>query len=132
MRPTAGVDSADSSSSTYPSAIRSLTMLPTAIFVKLTRRAISTPVSYTHLMELGQLYRQLVPQDLIRYGLIPELVGRMPVITTLQALDADSLVKILCEPKNALVEQYKQLFDLDGVKLEFTDGALRALSLIHI
>ncbi len=79
-------------------------------------------------MELGQLYRQLVPQDLIRYGLIPELVGRMPVITTLQALDADSLVKILCEPKNALVKQYKQLFDLDGVKLEFTDGALRAIA----
>ena len=78
--------------------------------------------------EMNKLYKELVPQDLIKYGLIPELVGRMPVVATLQALDADALVKILSEPKNAILKQYKQLFDLDGVKLEFTDDALRAIA----
>lgn len=74
------------------------------------------------------LLRQIVPQDLVKYGLIPELVGRMPVITTLQALDADALVRILTEPKNAILKQYVELFRLDGVKLEFTDDALRAVA----
>ena len=77
-------------------------------------------------LEQGKLYEQLVPQDLIKYGLIPELVGRMPVITTLQPLDADALVKILSEPKNAILKQYTQLFSLDDVKLELTPDALRA------
>ncbi len=74
------------------------------------------------------LLRQIVPQDLVKYGLIPELVGRMPVITTLQALDAEALVRILTEPKNAILKQYVELFRLDGVKLEFTDDALRAVA----
>ncbi len=74
------------------------------------------------------LLRQIVPQDLVKYGLIPELVGRMPVITTLQALDADALVRILTEPKNAILKQYVQLFQLDDVQLEFTDDALRAVA----
>ncbi len=78
--------------------------------------------------EIDKLYGQLVPQDLIRYGLIPELVGRMPVMTTLHPLDVDSLVRILCEPKNAVLKQYKQLFSLDGVELDFTDGALKAVA----
>lgn len=78
--------------------------------------------------ERGQLLRQLVPQDLIKYGLIPELVGRMPVVTTLEMLDADALVRILTEPKNAVLKQYTQLFDLDGVKLEFTPDALKAVA----
>ena len=78
--------------------------------------------------ERNQLFKQLVPQDLIKYGLIPELVGRMPVVTTLEALDADALVKILCEPKNAVLKQYTQLFELDGVKLEFAPEALRAVA----
>ncbi len=77
-------------------------------------------------LEQGKLYEQLVPQDLIKYGLIPELVGRMPVITTLQPLDADALVKILSEPKNAILKQYTQLFSLDDVKLELTPDALRS------
>ncbi len=74
------------------------------------------------------LLKQVVPQDLVKYGLIPELVGRMPVITTLEALNADSLVRILTEPKNAIMKQYVQLFDLDGVTLSFTDDALRAVA----
>jgi len=74
------------------------------------------------------LLRQVVPQDLVKFGLIPELVGRMPVITTLEALDADALVRILAEPKNAILKQYSQLFELDGVELIFTDDALRAVA----
>lgn len=74
------------------------------------------------------LLEQVVPQDLVKYGLIPELVGRMPVITTLQSLDAEALVRILTEPKNAIMKQYVQLFALDGVQLEFTDDALRAVA----
>ncbi|MBQ3002750.1 MAG: ATP-dependent Clp protease ATP-binding subunit ClpX, partial [Clostridia bacterium] len=66
--------------------------------------------------------------DLVRYGIIPELVGRLPVITALHPLDEDALVRILIEPKNALVKQYKKLFALDGVELEFTEGALRAIA----
>ena len=75
-----------------------------------------------------QLLEQIVPQDLVKFGLIPELVGRMPVITTLQPLDADALVKILSEPKNALLKQYRELFALDGVTLEFEPDALKAVA----
>ena len=74
------------------------------------------------------LLKQIVPQDLVKYGLIPELVGRMPVITTLENLDAEALVRILTEPKNAILKQYVQLFELDGVELAFTDDALRAVA----
>ena len=74
------------------------------------------------------LLKQVVPQDLVKYGLIPELVGRMPVITTLEALDAEALVRILAEPKNAILKQYTQMFMLDGVELSFTDDALRAVA----
>ena len=79
-------------------------------------------------VERTQLLSKVIPQDLIKFGLIPELVGRMPVITTLQALDAGALVRILSEPKNALLKQYKQLFQLDNVELEFTENALRAVA----
>ena len=78
-------------------------------------------------MELSQLYAQVIPQDLIKYGLIPELVGRMPIVTALQALDTDALVRILVEPKNSLLKQYVRLFELDGVSLEFTQDALKAI-----
>lgn len=71
---------------------------------------------------------QAVPQDLVKYGLIPELVGRVPVITSLNGLDEDALVKILTEPKNSLVKQYKKLFALDRVELEFTKEALRSIA----
>ncbi len=74
------------------------------------------------------LLKQVVPQDLVKYGLIPELVGRMPVVTTLEALDVEALVRILAEPKNAILKQYTELFRLDDVELVFTDDALRAVA----
>lgn len=79
-------------------------------------------------IERSKLLKQLVPQDLIKFGMIPELVGRMPVITTLEQLDEKALVKILTEPKNALLKQYMQLFTLDNVALEFTPEALTAVA----
>ena len=79
-------------------------------------------------MKRSEVLRRLVPQDLVKYGLIPELVGRMPVVTTLDALDADDLVRILKEPKNAVLKQYQALFGLDHVQLAFTDDALRAVA----
>jgi ATP-dependent Clp protease ATP-binding subunit ClpX len=72
----------------------------------------------------AELLRQIIPDDLMDYGLIPELVGRLPVTVTVDPLDRDSLIKILTEPKNALVKQYQRLFAIDGVSLEFTDEAL--------
>ncbi len=79
-------------------------------------------------LEQGEMYRQVVPQDLIKFGLIPELVGRMPVITALQPLDVEALVKILSEPKNAILKQYTSLLDMDGVELVFEEEALRAIA----
>ncbi|HHV16079.1 MAG TPA: ATP-dependent protease ATP-binding subunit ClpX [Gelria sp.] len=78
--------------------------------------------------EIGEILNMILPQDLLRYGLIPEFVGRVPIIVTLEALDVDALIKILTEPKNALVKQYKKLFELDGVDLEFLDDALHAIA----
>ena len=68
------------------------------------------------------------PEDLIRFGLIPEFVGRLPVVATLEELDEDALVSILLEPKNALTKQYKKLFNIEGVDLEFRKDALRAVA----
>lgn len=68
--------------------------------------------------------RDVTPHDLVKYGLIPELVGRIPVITTLEALNEKALVRILREPKNSLIQQYQKLLDLDRVDLEFTEDAL--------
>jgi len=78
--------------------------------------------------QVGELLRQIMPQDLLKYGLIPEFIGRLPVVVTLDALDEDALVRILVEPKNALIRQYKKLFELDGVELEFTEDALREVA----
>ena len=72
--------------------------------------------------------KDVTPHDLVKYGLIPELVGRIPVITSLKALDEESLVRILREPRNSLINQYKKLFDLDKVDLEFTQEALEAVA----
>ncbi len=74
--------------------------------------------------DIGELLRQVLPQDLIKFGMIPEFVGRVPVVTAMDLLDEKSLVRILSEPKNALAKQYKKLFELDGVELEFTPEAL--------
>ena len=78
--------------------------------------------------QIGEILKEIVPQDLLRYGLIPEFVGRVPVIATLDALDEDALVRILQEPKNALTKQYRKLFMYDDVELEFTEEALTAIA----
>jgi ATP-dependent Clp protease ATP-binding subunit ClpX len=77
---------------------------------------------------IGELLHEVEPEDLIRYGLIPEFVGRLPVVATLEELDEDALIQILLEPKNALTKQYHKLFDMEGVELEFRDDALRAVA----
>ena len=77
---------------------------------------------------LSEVFQQIEPQDLIKFGLIPELIGRMPVITALAELDEAALVKILTEPKNALVKQYQKLFDMEGVQLEVKPKALHAVA----
>ena len=76
----------------------------------------------------GEMLRDLEPEDLLRYGLIPEFVGRLPVVATLEDLDEAALVEILTRPKNALVKQYQRLFDMESVKLKFSDDALRAVA----
>jgi|TARA_Y100000588_G_scaffold159469_1_gene173404 ATP-dependent Clp protease ATP-binding subunit ClpX len=77
---------------------------------------------------LGEFLRDLEPEDLIKYGLIPEFVGRMPVVATLEELDESALITILTEPKNALIKQYSKLFELEGVELEIRDDALTAVA----
>ena len=77
---------------------------------------------------VGELLKEIQPQDLLKFGIIPELVGRLPVITTLQSLDRDQMVQILTEPKNALVKQYQKLLDYDQVELEFQPEALNAVA----
>jgi len=78
--------------------------------------------------DIGKILSQIMPTDLLKYGLIPEFVGRVPIIVTLDALDEEALVRILTEPKNALVKQYQKLFELDGVTLEFKEDALIAVA----
>ena len=79
-------------------------------------------------MERDELLKHVEPEDLVKFGLIPELIGRLPVVATLSELKEDDLVRILKEPKNALVKQYKKLLELEGVELEFTDEALREIA----
>lgn len=78
--------------------------------------------------KIGETLRMIQPEDLIKYGLIPEFLGRLPVITTLDELDESSLIKILLEPKNAMIKQFKKLFEIEGVTLRFTDSALSAIA----
>ena len=78
--------------------------------------------------DLGELLKKTQPRDLLKYGLIPEFVGRLPVISTLSELDESALIQILSEPKNALVKQYQRLFEMENVTLRFTDGALVAIA----
>ncbi len=78
--------------------------------------------------DLGEILSHVMPEDLLKYGLIPEFVGRLPVITWVHNLDRDALVDILTKPKNALVKQYRRFFEFDGVELEFTDDALEAIA----
>ena len=78
--------------------------------------------------KLGELLEQVQPEDLLKFGLIPEFIGRLPVLATLHELNEEALVDILTKPKNALVKQYQKLFEMDGVKLKFTKGALVAVA----
>ncbi len=78
--------------------------------------------------EIGQLLAQVQPEDLIKYGLIPEFVGRVPICVSLEGLDEDALVKVLTEPRNAITKQYRKLFEIDGVELEFEDDAIREIA----
>ena len=78
--------------------------------------------------DLSESISDVMPEDLMKFGLIPEFIGRLPIITTVAQLDRDALVRILTEPRNALVKQYMKMFDLDGVELEFTDEAIEAIA----
>ena len=79
-------------------------------------------------VDLGKIYSKVLPEDLLKFGIIPEFIGRIPVVATLELLDENALMRILQEPKNALVKQYKKLLELDNVELEFEDEALRAIA----
>jgi ATP-dependent Clp protease ATP-binding subunit ClpX len=77
---------------------------------------------------IGDTLRQVEPEDLIKYGLIPEFVGRLPVVATLEELDTDALIQILTEPRNSLTKQYEKLFEMEGVEVDFREDALRAVA----
>ncbi|MBB6622770.1 ATP-dependent Clp protease ATP-binding subunit ClpX [Clostridium gasigenes] len=78
--------------------------------------------------DVGKLLKDIMPGDLLRFGLIPEFVGRLPIVVTLESLDTSALINILSKPKNALVKQYNKLFEIDNVELEFTEDALKAIA----
>jgi len=78
--------------------------------------------------QIGELLRQILPEDLLKFGLIPEFVGRLPVVVTLDSLDEAALVRILLEPKNALIKQYQKFLEIDNVQLEFKEDALEAIA----
>jgi ATP-dependent Clp protease ATP-binding subunit ClpX len=77
---------------------------------------------------MGAILREVEPEDLLKFGLIPEFIGRLPVVATLEDLDEGALMEILTKPKNALVKQYGRLFEMEGVKLSFTDDALKSVA----
>jgi ATP-dependent Clp protease ATP-binding subunit ClpX len=79
-------------------------------------------------VEAVDTFEAVMPEDLLKYGMIPEFIGRLPVITSVHNLDREALIRILTEPKNALIRQYKRLFELDGVELEFSDDSLDAIA----
>lgn len=85
-------------------------------------------ISEKNKKNIGELFRQVMPQDLIKFGLIPEFVGRLPICVALDALDEAALVRILVEPKNAITKQYKKLFEMDGVELVFEDDAIEEIA----
>jgi len=89
---------------------------------------VATVKSHEGSNNVGELLRDVEPEDLIKYGLIPEFVGRLPVVATLEELDEDALVRILVEPKNALSKQYQKLFEMEDVELELREDALRAIA----
>lgn len=78
--------------------------------------------------QAAEYLRQVNPDDLMKYGLIPEFIGRLPIIRSLENLDEATMLKILTEPRNALIKQYQKIFDLEGIKLTFEEGAIRAIA----
>ncbi len=94
------------------------------------------PIGFTHHLDHGDdvdtdpqdIFSKVMPEDLLKFGLIPEFIGRLPVVTSVSALDREALIKVLTEPRNALVKQYERLFELDGVELEFEQQALEAIA----
>ena len=100
------------------------------IETRLDRKSIgfNTEVASKNSMEIGELLQQVTPQDLVKFGLIPEFIGRVPISVSLEGLDEDALVRILKEPKNALIKQYRKLFSYDGVGLEFEEDAIEAIA----
>lgn len=88
----------------------------------------NTEVSENPTKELGDILQQVTPQDLVKFGLIPEFVGRVPICVSLRGLDKEALIRILKEPKNALIKQYQKLFDMDDVELDFDDNAIEAIA----
>ena len=85
-------------------------------------------IAEKHEDDIDKLLEQVLPQDLVKYGLIPELVGRVPVVVSLEMLDKEALIRILTEPRNAITKQYQKMLELDGVELTFDDGALEAIA----
>lgn len=100
------------------------------IEARLDRKAIgfNTEVTQKSTKDIGELLQEVTPQDLVKFGLIPEFVGRVPICVSLRGLDKEALVRILQEPKNALIKQYKKLFDMDGVELSFEDSAVESIA----
>ena len=100
------------------------------IETRLDRKSIgfNAEIAEKHEYDMDVLLQEVLPQDLVKFGLIPELIGRLPVTVTLDLLDKDALIRILTEPKSAIVKQYQKLLELDGVKLEFDRDALIAVA----
>ena len=100
------------------------------IETRLDRKAIgfNTEITQKSTKEIGELLQEVTPQDLVKFGLIPEFVGRVPICVSLRGLDKEALVRILKEPKNALIKQYQKLFDMDGVELSFEEGAIASIA----
>ncbi len=100
------------------------------IETRLDRKSIgfNTEVTTKTDREIGEVLKKVEPQDLIKFGLIPEFVGRVPITVSLEGLDKEALIRILKEPKNALIKQYKKLFEMDGVELDFEDDALESVA----
>ena len=92
------------------------------------RRGIGFGAALNHPNDQAEAYGEVMPEDLLKFGLIPEFIGRLPVITTVRNLDVEALVRILTEPRNALMKQYQRMFEIDGVDLEFTPDALHAVA----
>lgn len=88
----------------------------------------NTEISKKSTKELSELLQEVTPQDLVKFGLIPEFVGRVPVCVSLRGLDKEALIRIMKEPKNALIKQYQKLFHMDGVDLTFEDAAVKAIA----